>query len=247
MFLTANTVVAQYGIDEAIAKFYVDREPPKENLYWKDKLLYLRPAPGYIFLPLITDLFYKSGISKHILLSEMFIQLLEQIGHYSAEEELQLITADEALQKCIDHVEPIATNKIFLGLLEDHFNGKKNFITDRTTPFAALHRGDLFLFSLCLFDVTMAAQENLISIWFALISTLLLLDDAEDIEADKEINEQNAFLESGSNKDGFKKIQELVTNNLNYLATINPILTNTLRQKFIIATDKPFIKEYINA
>jgi hypothetical protein len=247
MFLTANSIVAHYGIDEAIAKFYVDREPPKNNLYWKDKLLYVRPQPGYLFLPLITDLYFKSGISKEILLSEQFVQLLEQIGHYSAEHELQLISNEEALLKCIKLVEPIAVNKTLLQTLKAYFNKQKNFIAELTTPFPALHRGDLFLFSLCLLSLDAAKEQELIKTWFALISTLLLLDDAEDYDIDKENNEENAFIESGSNKEGFENIKTLLANNLNHLAAINPTLADALQQQFIIATDKSFIKEYTNA
>jgi hypothetical protein len=42
MFVSSNFLAIHYGVNDTIAKFFVDREPPINNLYWKDKLLYLR-------------------------------------------------------------------------------------------------------------------------------------------------------------------------------------------------------------
>ncbi len=56
MFISTGYLGIQYGVDNNIAKFFVDREPPANNLYWKDKYLYLRPSPGYLFIPLIVDI-----------------------------------------------------------------------------------------------------------------------------------------------------------------------------------------------
>src|SRR3954464_6567043 len=99
MFLSAKQLINNYGLDEQISKFFVDREPPKDNLYWHEKLLYLRPAPGYIFIPLIVDLYAKLGIDREQLLSEEFVSTMEQIGHISALEETTQITVEEAIEK----------------------------------------------------------------------------------------------------------------------------------------------------
>ena len=68
MFISTDFLAIKFGVDDAIARFFVDREPPANNLYWKDKLLYLRPAPGYLFIPLIVDLLFKIGIERQQLL-----------------------------------------------------------------------------------------------------------------------------------------------------------------------------------
>lgn len=245
MFLTADVLVIRYGIDEAIAKFYVDREPPKDNLYWKGKELYLRPQPGYIFLPLITDLFLKAGVSKAELLSNRFVEALEHIGHYSAEQEFNIINTNEAISKCEELVASFDIG--FINDLRNYFSGEQNYISALATPFKALHRGDLFLYSLAVLELDANKRTEMIRIWFSLISTLLLLDDAEDMESDKRANDENAFLESGADKMGFEKIKSLLSANLDHLATLNKPLADALHKKFIAVAEKPFIKEYLNA
>jgi hypothetical protein len=245
MFLTAIALVQEFGVDKTIAKFFVDREPPKENLYWKDKLLYLRPQPGYIFLPLIVDLFYRSGIPLADLLSEEFITTLEHIGHYAAQEEFDLITKQEAMVSCKRLVEVFKDEK-FLNDLAEYLNGDQNEISALTTPFRALHRGDLFLFSLCVLKCDEEQKLNLAKTWFTLISTLLLLDDSEDYDSDLEKGDENAFIESGSNQEGFDKIKSLLAKNLHHITSINAAMANGLHQKFIALADKPGIKKYLN-
>jgi len=246
MFLTAHSLVQEFGIDENIAKFFVDREPPKDNLYWKDKLLYIRPQPGYIFLPLIVDLFYKSGIPVNELLSEKFISVLEQIGHYAAQEEFDLITKQEAIEACKKIVSDISDH-VFLQEVTSYLDDNPNTISTLTTPFKALHRGDLFLYSLGVLPCDEQKRLQLVETWFALISTLLLLDDSEDYDADLKNGDENAFIESGANQEGFDKIKALLAKNLNHLTSINAAMANGLHQKFIALADKPGIKEYLNA
>ncbi len=245
MFLTADALVYEFGIDYKIAKFFVDREPPTDNLYWKDKLLYLRPQPGYIFLPLIVDLFYRLDISMEELLSERFISVLEQIGHYSAEEEVGLITQQDAVEYCTGIVDDVA-DETFLKEVIHYLIGGKNQILALATPFKALHRGDVFLFSICVLNCDTAKKLLLVKAWFALISTLLLLDDADDYKDDLEKGEENAFIESGANQEGFDNIKALLQKNLLFIATINPAMSEGLHRKFIALADKPGIKEYLN-
>jgi hypothetical protein len=244
MFLTADALVYEFGINDKIAKFFVDREPPIDNLYWKDKLLYLRPQPGYIFLPLIVDLFYRLGVSKEEVLSESFISVLEQIGHYSAQEEVGLITKEETVQQCARVVENIS-NEIFLKDVIDYLNGVDNYVSKLATPFKALHRGDVFLFSICVLSCNREKKIQLVKAWFALISTLLLLDDSEDYTDDLEKGEENAFIESGANQEGFDNIKALLAKDLSYLSTINPAMSEGLHRKFIALADKPGIKEFL--
>ncbi len=247
MFLSVEALVFDYGIDKDIARFYVDREPPENNLYWKGKELYLRPQPGYIFLPSITDLYYRSGISKEILLSENFVQTLEQIGHYAAEEEVGIISKNEAVKKAAELVTGSANDVSLFAALQDYLNKNENFISALTTPFPALHRGDYFLFVLALLDIDFNKQVELIKTWFALITTLLLMDDAEDFEEDQLNKHENAFIESGADKAGFEKLKVLLSSNLKYLAAINTTLEKKLHSNFIRMAEKPFIREYLNA
>ncbi len=246
MFLTALTLEIEYGIDAKIAKFFVDREPPADNLYWKDKLLYLRPSPGYIFIPMIVELYYRSGLSLKALLDGFFVETLEDILDQTARQEFGLISEKEMIENCIRLVEARAENKQFLNDLVDYFRNSKGPLGSCAPAFKALRRGDVFLFSLCVLHVDENRLMELAKTWFALISVLLLMDDAEDYMEDLEAGEDNTFIESGSSKEGFNSIQELLRECLKQVASLNPTMAHTLHQKLASMSDKPGIKEYLN-
>ncbi len=247
MFVSANFLAIQFGVNDTIAKFFVDREPPKNNLYWKDKLLYLRQAPGYLFLPIIVDTLHRLGFDKTVLLSNEYIDLLEQIGHIAALQEAEKITTEQAVEQCIQLTKDKATNQYFYQALINYMqDGNDNFISPLCTPFKALHRGDLFLFSLSVLHFEDELAEKIIEFWFAIISSFLLLDDADDVEADQQNNDENAFLESGLTKEGIEKIKLLLSKNLNLLKTLNPTLARGIDVQFIKMAQLPNIKEYLN-
>jgi hypothetical protein len=247
MFVSANFLSINYGVDDTISKFFVDRQPPVDNLYWHGKLMYLRPEIGWLFIPLIVDLLFKSGVSKQQLLSEEFVSLMEKVGHTSAEEELKQISHQQALEKYIAIVGDNYKNETYYNNLIDFMKGgQDNFFAQVSTPFKALHRGDAFLFSLCALDIDESIQQKVAQYWFALISTLLLLDDAEDMEVDKSSGDENAFLETELTKEGIEKIKTLVKDNLQTITNINRIMAIKLDQMFIALTQKPHIQPLLN-
>lgn len=233
MFISADFLGVTYGVDDKIARFFADREPPLDNLYWKGKLLYLRPSPGYLFIPLIVDLLFKLGIDRNQLLSNEFVSTMEMTGHISALEETGQITKAEAIKKCIDLVEITCKSREWFTDLSDFFNdGTANFFSPLTTPFRALHRGDIFLFSVCALQFPEELNSKIAEQWFALISTLLLLDDADDIETDRESGDENAFLESGLNIEGLGRISDLVSCNTQRMAAVNRSMARELNRQF---------------
>ncbi|MDB5247928.1 MAG: hypothetical protein JWQ40_2322 [Segetibacter sp.] len=247
MFISASFLKINYGIDEMIAAFFVDREPPVDNLYWKGKLLYLRPTPGYLFIPLIVDLLYKLGIDRKQLLSEEFVGVMEQVGHISALEETGEITVDDAIQRCSDLVKDSCKNKRWhSSLLDFLYNGESNFFNPLSIPFKALHRGDLFLFSLSVLEFTSDMGDKIAEYWFALISTLLLLDDVEDIETDTKTGQPNAFLESGFDAAGIETIFEWVRRSVERLATLNQTMAHELHEQFTQLVNQPHILKRLN-
>lgn len=247
MFVSASFLGINYGVDDKIGKFFVDREPPKNNLYWKDKLLYLRLEAGWLFIPLIVDLLYKIGIEREQLLSEEFVGLMEQIGHISAEEELKLISKEEALNKCIDLVKEDHKNENYYNNLLDFMKGGTGYSFSKlSTPYKALHRGDAFLFSICALKFDDSLQNKIVETWFTLISTLLLLDDAEDLEEDKKNGNENAFIESGLTKEGIEEIKAFVAKNLRYISAINRPMALKLDRGYKQLLDKPYIQKLLN-
>lgn len=247
MFVSANFLSIQFGLNDHIAKFFVDREPPRDNLYWRDKLLYLRQEPGYLFIPIIVDTLYKLGIDKFILLSDEYVQLLEKIGHIAALQEAEKITDNQAVEQCIALTDSIAKNQHFYTALLDYIKGNNNnFIKNYCTPFNALHRGDIFLFSLVVLDFDNELAEKIVQFWFAIITSFLLLDDADDIEKDKINQHENAFLESGLDKAGIEQIKQLLSANLRLLETINKPLAKGIDKLFIKMAELPTIQQYLN-
>jgi len=233
MFISSTFLEINYGVDDEIAVFFVDREPPANNLYWQGKLLYLRPAPGYLFIPLIVDLLYRLKIDRQELLSERFVKIMEDIGHISALEETRQITADEAIKKGTELVKGICMNKTWYHNLVNYFNNKEdNFFSRLSGPFKALHRGDLFLFALCALSLREELYERVAEQWFALISILLLLDDAEDLASDKKTGDENAFIESGLHEKGRQKIEELVKNSLIKIGSLSPVMAFKLKSQY---------------
>jgi hypothetical protein len=233
MFISTSFLEINYGVDGKIAQFFVDREPPADNLYWHEKHLYLRPAPGYLFIPLIVDLLYKLGIDRSQLLSEEFAATMEQVGHISALEETKQISDEEAIKKCGELIKDTCKNKDWYNNLVNYLNGKSsNFFTALSVPFKALQRGDLFLFAVCALQFPKELYEKIAEQWFALISTLLLLDDAEDIKADKATGDKNAFLESGMTAEGFKKVEELANSSLTKIGSLNPAMAMQLKMQY---------------
>lgn len=245
MFVSANFLGFQYGTDDRIAKFFADREPPKDNLYWKDKLLYLRPEPGWIFIPLAVDLLFKSGIERVQLLSEQFVGLMEQVGHISALEETKQVSGAEAIDRCIQLVKDQYQNESYYNNIISYFKGEANPFAALATPYKALHRGDLFLFSLCALRFSNDLQNELVTQWFALISTLLLLDDADDIDIDRTSGDPNAFLEAGLTPGGIQAIKNLISQNLQTIAMKNKVMATTLDKKLLVLKNRPELQKLL--
>lgn len=231
MFVSTDFLAIHYGIDNAIAKFFVDREPPANNLYWHEKLLYLRPAPGYLFIPLMVDLLYKMGVEKEQLLSEPFVSHMEKIGHINALEETKQITAKEATGQYAELASLNGKNPLWLFEVSKYFEGiSSSEIGKLATPFKALHRGDAFLFSIAALSFPLTLMVPIAEVWFALISTLLLLDDADDLLSDKKTGEENAFIESGLTAAGFSTLQQMVQHNLTIIGGLNKTMAAELNK-----------------
>ncbi len=75
---------------------------------------------------------------------------------------------------------------------------------------------------------------------------MLLLDDAEDIDEDRKNNEENAFLESGLDKEGIERVKKLLSHNLKILSSINSIMALKIDKQFKELIEKPHIRPLIN-
>lgn len=78
MFLTKDDLKLSYGVDLQIGKTMIERSVPTDNLYWKNRKIYIPGAPGYMFIPIYADMLRRSGVLLTELLSDAFIQISEK-------------------------------------------------------------------------------------------------------------------------------------------------------------------------
>jgi hypothetical protein len=247
MFISANFLATNYGVDDRIATFFADREPPANNLYWHKKLLYLGPTPGYLFIPVMVDMFQRLGIKRQLLLADTYIHTMESIGHIAAKQEANIITQAQAVEEAIALVQEQPSNAFYFDAVCNYLRGNgKSFITELVSPFKALHRGDLFLLSACVLPFQDEQAIVIVQYWFAIITLFLLMDDAEDIDIDAEHNEENAFLENGFDKATMDTIQLWATHCLSLLKQKNLLLYKTMDNKLIQLANMPKFKPFIN-
>ncbi|MEJ7766182.1 MAG: hypothetical protein WKF89_00115 [Chitinophagaceae bacterium] len=192
MFTSKHHLHENLGLDFEIAAFFVDRNVPVENLYWKEKYLYVSSGTGYLFIPLFVDIQYKCGVSIENLLEEEYIRLMEAILHSAAMHEHKLIQFQTHVSNC----KALCKNKVknvplYTDLLE-YFENDLRMYKNLGTNNKALNRADTFLFTLCYLDLPGKITNTIIEKWYALVPSLLLMDDIMDLKDDQEKNEENA-------------------------------------------------------
>ncbi len=246
MFTSRDDLKLSYGVDMEIGKFLVDRRVPPDNLYWKNRLLYIIPMPGYLFIPLYMDLQLRLGLPRPELLSEPHLQLMEGILHSAAKLEHKAINFDEHIAECIALTKPCCKNPSFLQDLLYYFSGKKEKAgVALGTPFKSLARADAYLFSLCYFEFNDALKKKLVDAWYALITYYLIVDDLEDIQPDFEQQEENAVLEAGLSEEGANAIEELIHQSYHVMNAINPVIANRIDHKRQLVNVKGIIDAFL--
>ncbi|HTN05427.1 hypothetical protein [Agriterribacter sp.] len=246
MFTSKDDLKLGYGVDMEIGKFLTDRKVPADNLYWKNRLLYIVPMPGYLFIPLYIDIQFRLGLSKAELLSEQHLRLLEGILHSAAKLENKAINFEEHITECIALTRPQCKNPSFLQDLIYYFSGEKEKAAVALgTPYKSLTRADAYLFSLCYFDFDDALKEQLVNAWYALITYYLIVDDLEDIQPDFEQQEENAVLEAGLSDKGAKAIEALIHQSYHVMNTVNPVMANRIDHKKQLINVKAVIDAFL--
>ena len=69
MFISVKHLHENLGVNERIARFFVDRKVPENNIFWKEKLLYLGRGNGFMNISVYYDILFRIGISIGSLLS----------------------------------------------------------------------------------------------------------------------------------------------------------------------------------
>jgi hypothetical protein len=234
MFLTKDDLKLSYGVDLRIGAAYVDRAVPTNNLYWKNRSIYLPGAPGYIFIPIYTDLLYRSGVPLDELLSEHFIMGCEGILHSAALQEYGEVTWQQHIEQVIEVIKGNVVRPSLLDALISYALNEKPLKKDNSifgTEFPSLNRADSYLFVLTTIQSPNFDQEKAIKAWYALMTYFLLLDDLADIKDDLKTGQENVLVEAGLNVRGEKIISEMMDASIQVMNAINPIMANRIDHK----------------
>ena len=215
--------------------FFVDRKVPADNVFWKDRLLYITRGNGYISIPVYYDLLFRLGLPQSLLLDEKHIQLMEAIMHYAIREEYKEISFETQLgeiKQLLSHrIQNTGFYNRLVGYLEQPVLKPAENLG---MPVPSLNRADVFLFILC--DLTMTDEQidSAVTYWYALHTSYLLMDDMYDYKLDKQDAEENAILELGDGQTGFDKAFEILNDNIKTMRMISPVLSDYLSKSLEI-------------
>jgi hypothetical protein len=228
MFVSRKSLVDNFGLDEEVAKFFVDRPVPEGNLYWRRHLVYIPPIAGYIFIPIYADLMVKAGLPKERVIADEYIKLTEEIAHSSGKMEFNGMSFKEHVKESAGIMEPFNRNPELMEDIKKYF-GVENKGSGKYrlgSGLDALNRADTFLFSLCYFETTDEVLKQLLELWYAIITFYLIIDDITDYAGDIEKeNEENVFKEKGMTKETIMAINELFKKDAVVVKPYNAILS----------------------
>lgn len=247
MFTSKEYLHYNLGVDESIAKFFVDRKVPENNSYWKGKYLYVAGGTGFLAIPLFFDLQFKCGVSREWVMNEDYIKTMEEILNSVALYEFEEINFEEHLANCKTIMGNKIKNHILYNDLLLYFNDEQlKPYKNLGTSSKALNRGDTFLFSVCFLDLNKQTTDSILETWYALIPSFLLMDDVSDLCEDTEKNEENSINDFGPGCEGIEKAIIFLRNKFNQLKIYNSKLglhfENSLERKLLT----PYIQSLLN-
>jgi len=234
MFLSADNFNSYYGVDLEVARFFVDRTVPKENLYWKNRTIYLPSAPGYIFIPLYFDLLLRSGAEKSELLSETTVQISEFILHSAARHESKQIKWKQHVEEILARLATEVHRSELQKSLEEYLCQERPIGNNKLklgTIFPSLNRADSYLFLISTLKSERLNHQAALDAWRALMTYFLIMDDLSDIKEDLQNQEENAFVDAGLHAQGVQEISQMLNESIECLNAMNPTLGKRLQQQ----------------
>ena len=221
-----------YGVDMAIARTYVDRPVPPDNAYWKGRLLYVPPVPGFIFMPVFADLCLRCGFPREGILSDDCLTLAERILDSAARLENGSLDWHAHVRECLDASAVFHSGKEAWAALRDHLcHGAERSPDPLRVSYPSLQRADTYLLSLCPIPMDVPTFLRAARAWRSLMSFLLVQDDLADIREDMERGQENAFLEAGLTADGVARVVTTMDAGLSHLKDLNPLLAQRLEER----------------
>jgi hypothetical protein len=229
VFISVNQLERDMGVNKTIARFFVDRKPPSDNSFWKEKLLYIGFGNGYISIPVFYDILFRIGLPIEVLLDEKHILFMERLMHFAILQEKNEIPITEEL-KCVRALlKGRIKNENYYAALNRYLDQP---VLKPKPPFGLIHpslnRADVFFYVLCDLPLNEKQWEQAIRYWYALHPSYLIIDDIRDYAKDKEDGEENVVVDLGDGPEGFEKTFEMLRNNGETMKEINPQLAQTL-------------------
>jgi hypothetical protein len=247
MFTSKKQLIDAMGVNPEIAAFFVDRKVPADNLYWKGRLLYVSRGTGYLFIPLYFDLMFKSGLPLASVLDDSFVRLAEDILHSAAQWEHTHIEREEHITTCRRLLEGRIHHVDLFDSLNTYFSQPTlSPLSNLGTASPALNRGDSLLYQLCSLPVDVD-WKLMVSHWYSLVPSFLLMDDVMDLHADVEAGEENAIADFGEGKQGLMNAFAFLKKNFENIAQFNPVLATYFQQAFNSKMASPYIIELLKS
>lgn len=233
-----------YGleINPLIIKVCLEREVPTNNLYWKGKTTYLNSEIKYLSIPFWLEICFRSlPTAREEVLTETFFQVMEQILHYSEEEERAYITYERCLHKCctIPQIkERLDSNPVLHKEMLALIHGYPNY--------KALRRGNFVLLFALMFSEERAVVMKLAYLLSDLMTCGCILDDLRDIKEDRLQQEDNLILEIGDHRDVLQKSKQLFEEAKNNLSFLSENFAKFLDKSFIDLSLKYVMNYHLN-
>ena len=225
MYISANQLERDMGVNKTIGKFFVDRKPPVNNSFWKGRLLYIAFGNGYISIPVYYDILHRIGLQIELLLDDKHIHLMEQLMHFAILQERNEISLAEELNSIRLLLNGRIQNHSYFELLNNYLD---QAVLKPMGPFGldypSLNRADVFLYVLCDLPLNEKQWGQAIRYWYALHPSYLIMDDIRDYGKDKEKGEENVVIDQGGGAEGFEKVFGMLHRNNETMQEINPQL-----------------------
>lgn len=231
MVITSKKLELELGINSEIAHYFAnERRVPDNNLFWKNKRIYISSGFGFLTIPLIFDLVHKCGVSLDVLLQDEHVTLMEQGFHQLKLYENEEISFEEFLVGCKSLLKDKVKQPKLAADLFAVFSGEPSSYFVFETRHKALARSDSFLFTLVDLDLSDEWISKFLPYWYSLARPILLLDDFKDLLEDRSSGEENTIIELGDNASAIEAAYNMGVADLDLLATINPQLAAFMRR-----------------
>ncbi|RYD77428.1 MAG: hypothetical protein EOP53_13005 [Sphingobacteriales bacterium] len=224
MVITKHFLSEKLGLDFEIAQFFADRKVPANNLYWKGRFLYLSFGTGFLFIPIIMDAIYKSGVDKKVVMDPERIHRMEQSFDIVMQYERKRISFGDYIKGMSEVFLPHVKNHELYDDLLRYFKNETTQTYALGTSVAALDRADAFLFSLTDLPIDHERMNTILRRWYYLAVAHLMLDDFVDLDEDREKGEENALIDLGDNKAALQKCQDMLQQNIDGLKETNELV-----------------------